>query len=66
MAVGGHEGRWKTIELVERNYWWPGIIKKVEKYIEGRNICQRYQNHMEAPAGKLMPNTIPIVDIGLS
>ena len=23
LAVG-HGGRWKTVELVTRNYWWPG------------------------------------------
>jgi len=28
-AIGGHGGRWKTIELVGRNYWWPGMIKEV-------------------------------------
>jgi len=22
-------------ELVGRNYWWPGMIKKVERYIDG-------------------------------
>jgi hypothetical protein len=21
--VAGHPGRWKTLELVTRNYWWP-------------------------------------------
>ena len=23
--VGGHGGQWKTIELVTRNFWWPGV-----------------------------------------
>ena len=27
--VGGHGGRWKTTELVTRNYWWPGVTKEV-------------------------------------
>ena len=26
-AVEGHRGRWKTTELVGRNYWWPGMTK---------------------------------------
>jgi len=26
--VGGHGGRWKTAELVTRNYWWSGVTKK--------------------------------------
>ena len=35
--VKGHGGRWKTIELVTRNYWWLGVIKEVEKYVDGCN-----------------------------
>jgi len=58
-AVGGHGGRWKTTELVGRNYWWPGMTKQVAKYVEGCNLCQRHKNRTEAPAGKLMPNSIP-------
>jgi len=57
--VGGHGGRWKMAELVARNYWWPGLIKEVGKYVEGCDTCQRHKNQSEAPAGKLMPNAIP-------
>jgi len=57
--VGGHGGRWKMAELVVRNYWWPGLTKEVEKYVEGCDTCQRHKNQSKAPAGKLMPNTIP-------
>ena len=21
-----HGGKWKTVKLVTRNYWWPGVI----------------------------------------
>ena len=42
--VGGHGGRWKTIELVTRNYWWPGITKEMERYMDRCNTCQRYKN----------------------
>ena len=57
--VGGHGGRWKTTELVTRNYWWPGVTKEVGRYVDGCDTCQRYKNRSEAPAGKLMPNAIP-------
>ena len=57
--VGGHGGRWKTAELIVRNYWWPGVTKEVGRYVDGCDTCQRYKNRSEAPAGKLMPNTIP-------
>jgi len=45
--------------LVARNYWWPGVTKKVGRYVDGYNTCQRYKNRSKAPAGKLMSNTIP-------
>jgi len=57
--VGGHGERWKIAELVARNYWWLGVTKEVGRYVDGYNACQRYKNRSEAPAGKLMPNTIP-------
>jgi len=57
--VGGHRGRWKTAELVTRNYWWPGVTKEVERYMDRCNVYQRYKNRSEAPVGKLMPNAIP-------
>ena len=37
--VEGHGGRWKIAELVRRNYWWPEMTKKVERYIDGYNVC---------------------------
>ena len=41
------------MELVTRNYWWPGVIKDVEKYVEECDICQRMKNRTEIPVGKL-------------
>ena len=40
IPVGGHRGRGKTTELVTRNYWWPGVTKKVGKYVDGYDACQ--------------------------
>jgi len=33
--IGGHGGQWKTVELVTRNFWWPGIMKEVKRYCKG-------------------------------
>jgi len=57
--IGGHGGQWKMVELVTRNFWWPGVMKEVKRYVEGCDACQRNKNHTEQPAGKLMPNSIP-------
>ena len=27
IPVSRHGGRWKTVELVTRNYWWPGVMR---------------------------------------
>ena len=35
------------------NYWWPGIINNVERYVDGCNMCQRMKNRMEVLVGKL-------------
>jgi len=37
--IEGHGGRWKMVELVARNYWWPGVMKEVGRYIDG---CDTY------------------------
>jgi len=58
LAVG-HEGRWKTVELVTRNYWWPGVMRDVGRYVEGCNLCQRMKNRMEELAEKLKLSEVP-------
>ena len=57
--IGGHGGQWKTVELVTRNFWWPGVTREIKRYVEGYDACQRNKNQTTAPAGKLMPNEAP-------
>jgi len=59
MPIAGHGEQWKTVELVTRNYWWPGVTKEVKRYVEECDQCQRIKNRAEMPAGKLKPNQIP-------
>ena len=58
LAVG-YGGRWKTVELVMRNYWWPGVIRDVGKYVEGCDLCQRMKNKTEELAEKLKLSEVP-------
>ena len=53
MLVAGCEDRWKTMELVTRNYWWPEVTRDVGRYLEGCDMCQRMKNRTEEVAGKL-------------
>jgi hypothetical protein len=33
--LGGHGGQWKTVELVGRNFWWPGDDQRSEAVCGG-------------------------------
>jgi hypothetical protein len=35
----GYLGEWKTIELITRDFWWPGITTFVKVYIKGCATC---------------------------
>jgi len=45
--VRGHRRQWKTVELVTRNFWWPGVMKEVKQYVEGCDSYQRNKNYTE-------------------
>ena len=59
VLASGHGGRWKTVELVMRNYWWPGVMRDVGKYVEGYDLCQRMKNKTKELAGKLKLSEVP-------
>ena len=58
IPVGGHGEQQKTVKLVTRNFWWPGVTKEVKQYVEGCDAYQQNKNCTEQPVGKLMPNSI--------
>ena len=57
--LAGHQGRWKTLELLSRNYWWPGMSVNVKNYVQGCDTCQRNKSSTTAPYGLLQPNKVP-------
>ena len=59
VPAAGHGGRWKMVELVTRNYWWPGVTRDVGRYVEGCDLCQRMKNRTEELAGKLKLSKVP-------
>jgi len=34
ILVAEHRGKWKTMELVIRNYWWLRVMRDVRRYVE--------------------------------
>ena len=39
----GHPGQLKTQELVQRDYWWPGLATFVKNYVKGCALCQQHK-----------------------
>jgi len=53
VPAAGYGGKSKTVELVTRNYWWPGVTREVGWYVEGCDLCQRMKNRTEEVVEKL-------------
>uniref|UniRef100_A0A0W0F9J8 Reverse transcriptase domain-containing protein n=1 Tax=Moniliophthora roreri TaxID=221103 RepID=A0A0W0F9J8_MONRR len=37
----GHPGQWNTIEQIQRDFWWPGMVKFIKGFVDGCAICQQ-------------------------
>ena len=64
--VAGHPGYQKTQELIERQYYWPGLASDVRTYITRCNRCTHFKGSNTKPAGSaipLQPSTMPWVDV---
>ena len=59
VSVTKHRGRQKIMELVTRNYWWPGVTRDVRRYMNGYDMYQRIKNRIEVPARNLKLSEIP-------
>ena len=57
--IAGHPGRTKTVELVQRDFWWPTVSKDCHKYVDGCLTCQRTKPLRQKPLGLLSPNEVP-------
>jgi hypothetical protein len=49
----------KTIELLERDYGWPGHRKMVEDYVKSCEVCNRGKASRKKTKGLLQPLPIP-------
>jgi len=49
--VGGHGSYFRTVHLVQRNYWWPGLTTFVHQFVAGCTTCQanKVNTHLTVP-----------------
>jgi hypothetical protein len=57
--VGGHNGRAKTLELLQRQYYWPQMHETVRRYVASCHVCSRIKASREKYHGLLKPLPVP-------
>ena len=58
-ALAGHPGTTKTVELLSRNYYFPGMYKYIKKYVTSCDLCSRAKPPRHQRAGELAPIPVP-------
>ena len=53
--TGGHLGRDKTLERLQREYFWPGMDACVADYVRSCPTCQASKSGNQLPIGLLQP-----------
>ena len=64
--ISGHLGYQKTQELVECQYYWPGLASDIKTYVSHCNQCACFKGSNTKPASAtipLQPSTMPWVDV---
>ena len=57
----GHPGKFGTLELLRRDYWWPGMYTMVSRFVAGCGICQANKPNRHPTTPPLNP--IPATDV---
>lgn len=58
-AFGGHFGRNRMLNFLQRRFWWPKMKYDVAEYIRTCPICQRTKASNSQQAGLLQPLAVP-------
>jgi len=58
-ATAGHLGRDKTVEQMQRRFFWHGMTTRVGEYVTTCDACQRNKPSQRSTPGLLMPITSP-------
>ena len=58
--TGGHGGFFWTLHLLQKDYWWPGMLTFLRKFIAGCALCQSAKVNTLHSSGSNPPcNQIP-------
>ncbi|SPQ99093.1 unnamed protein product (mitochondrion) [Plasmodiophora brassicae] len=57
--AAGHLGLWKTLRLVQREFWWCQLRSYVKDYVASCDTCRRCKIPRHKPAGLLTPLPLP-------
>ena len=57
--IAGHFKQTKTLDLVQRYYWWPGMRREVHAYVDTCLVCQQTKYPRQKTTGLLKPLNIP-------
>lgn len=57
--TGGHPGRGKTLEVLQREYYWPGMFETIRRYVSSCHTCRRVKASREKYHGLLKPLPVP-------
>ena len=55
----GYPGQQRMLELLKRNYWWPGLKEDIKRYVQGCFQCRQNKVQHQRKAGELHPLEIP-------
>jgi hypothetical protein len=57
--LSGHLGSQKTLEQVQRRFYWPGMDGEVRQYVTSCDACQRNKPSQQSPPGLMQPLPTP-------